>query len=134
MEWTPEELAQIEANTMDKDVFANRLYKMLELSPPILTNQEVDIVEDELIKRNGVMRRAALIFMTFSGADLCKKIEQDREFAVMAASVRVGTSGLGNKYRDLGTLINKMGVNLMVALCSREDMEEVLAEGEASLV
>jgi len=134
MKWTPEEWAQIEANTMNDDVFADRLFQILEASPPILTREEVDIVEDGLIKGSGQMRRAALVMMTFSGADLCTKIEQDREFAVMAASVKVGMDGLGEKYHSLGDLLKKLETNLMLALCSREDMQEVIAEGEASLV
>ena len=131
-DWTPEELAQIAHNTMDEDVFADRMLERLEAMPPLLEKAQVYEIEDRVQK--DVMRRAALAVASLSGAGLCKSIEEDRDFAVSAAAIFSELEGLQEKYKALADIFGDLHGRLMLALCSRDDMNAVLEEGRAGIV
>lgn len=126
--WTAEELRQIEQGTMDDAVFATRIFAQLEAAPALLTREQVDSLEDEIQKDS--WQRAALIFCTSSGKDLCRKIEHDREFAILAAQVKNSLTSVKERYAQLTELLATVDVRIMLALCGRKDMEAVLAEAE----
>lgn len=130
--WTPEEQALIAADAIDSDVFADRLFKQLEAAPAFLSSEEIYELE-ESIQRDQI-RRAAFAFASISGADLCNKIENDREFAVIAAGISNEMTELQAKYRGLAELFEGLHGRITVALCSREDMLQVMKEGEAVIV
>ncbi|WP_434108003.1 hypothetical protein [Paraburkholderia caffeinilytica] len=122
--WTPEEWAQIESNAMDGDVFATRIFEQLEAAPPLITREQIDEIEEGISK--DAFRRAALIFSTSSGADLCRKVEGDREFAIAVAAVHKELGNVKARYLQLADLIGTVDGRLMLALCGREDMEAVV--------
>ncbi len=126
--WTAEELRQIEQGTMDDEVFASRIFAQLEAAPALLTREQVESIENEIQKDS--WQRAALIFCTSTGKDLCRKIEQDREFAIRAAQVKNSLASIKERYEQLTELLATVDVRIMLALCGRRDMEAVLAEAE----
>jgi hypothetical protein len=126
--WTAEELQQIEQGVMDEEVFATRIFAQLEAAPALLTREQVESIEDEI--RTDSWQRAALIFCTTSGKDLCRKIEHDRDFAILAAQVKNSLSSVKERYDQLTELLATVDVRIMLALCGRKDMEAVLAEAE----
>lgn len=128
--WSPEELAQIKADTMDPDVFAARVFEQLEAMPPLLEKAQVYEIEDRVQK--DVMRRAAFAIASLSGADLCKSIEENRGFAVSAAAIFSELEGLQEKYKALADIFGDLHGRLIIALCSRDDMNAVLEEGRAA--
>lgn len=131
-DWSPEELMQIESNTIDLNVFADRMFEQLEAMPPLLEKVQVYEIEDRVQK--DVMRRAAFAFASLSGADLCKKIEEDRAFAVSAAAIFSELEDLQKKYKAMADIFGDLQGRLMIALCSCEDMDVVLKEGRAAIV
>jgi DNA primase catalytic subunit len=130
--WTPEEMAQIESDTMDFGIFAERIYEQIEASPPILTKDQVQEIE-KLIK-NDAIRRTALFLASMSGAETCKKIADDREFAVATAGIYSELPALQERYQALVSLFEDLNKRLMVALCSREDLQEIEAEGKEMMM
>ena len=126
--WTAEELQQIEQGTMDDEVFATRIFAQLEAAPALLTREQVETIENDIQK--DAWQRAALIFCTSTGEDLCRKIEHDREFAILAAQVKNSLSSIKERYEQLTELLATVDVRIMLALCGRRDMEAVLAEAE----
>jgi hypothetical protein len=126
--WTAEELRQIEQGTMDDELFATRIFAQLEAAPALLTREQVETIENDIQK--DAWQRAALIFCTSTGEDLCRKIEHDREFAILAAQVKNSLSSIKERYEQLTELLATVDVRIMLALCGRRDMEAVLAEAE----
>ncbi|CAB3779108.1 hypothetical protein [Pararobbsia alpina] len=126
--WTAEELEQIEQGIMDEEVFAARIFAQLEAAPALLTREQVELIEDEI--RRDSWQRAALIFCTSTGKDLCRKIERDRDFAILAAQVKNSLTAVKERYEQLTELLSTVDVRIMLALCGRKDMEAVLAEAE----
>lgn len=126
--WTAEELQQIEQGVMDDEVFAARIFAQLEAAPALLTREQVESLEDDI--RKDSWQRAALIFCTSSGKDLCRKIEHDRDFAILAVQVKNSLSRVKARYEQLTELFATVDVRIMLALCGRKDMDAVLAEAE----
>jgi hypothetical protein len=124
--WTTEELQQIEQGVMDDEVFAARIFEQLEAAPALLTREQVESIEDDM--RGDFWQRAALVFCTSSGKDLCRKIEHDRDFAIMAAQVKNSLSSVKERYEKLAELVAMVDVRIMLALCGRKDLDAVLAE------
>lgn len=129
--WTPEELAQIEADAMDDDVFADRVFEQLEAAPPIL-EKGVMLKLEELIQKDQ-MRRFAFACMTIDGKKLCDDIANDREFAVIASGLSTELGNIKGRYQALVELFNELERRLILALCSREDMEQVIEEGKSAV-
>lgn len=128
-DWTPEERVLIDANTMDADVFADRVFEQLEAAPAFLSNELVYELEEE-IQRDQI-RRAAFALASMSGADMIAKIESDRDFAVIASGISDGMPDLEARYIGLAKLFELIGSRIMIALCSREDMMQVREEGKS---
>jgi len=127
--WTDEEMRLIEADKMDEDQFADRLYEQVEASPALINMEQVDTIEK--IIRTDMFRRAALLFATSSGAEICDKILNDRDFALAAADVFQGLDGAETRYRQLADLLAAIHARLLVALAGREDMQEILDEAKS---
>lgn len=129
--WTPEEMEQIEANTIDHDVFCDRLFEQLEASAPLFDKEEMYEIEESI--QRDQMRRVAFAIASLSGKELCEKIVADRDFAVIAGGVLSELGAVKERYQQLMDIFSWLDGRLMIALCSREDMNEVIAEGKATL-
>lgn len=121
-----EEPRQIDADTIDDDT-ADRIFEQLDAADAFITDQQLDLIE-EIISHDAV-RRAGLVFATMPGRELCKKIEQDRDFAVCAASTLSGLNDAKIRYQELAELLKQVHTRILLALCGREDMENVVADG-----
>lgn len=129
--WTPEEMEQIEANTIDHDIFCDRLFEQLEAAPPFFDKEEMYKLEESI--QRDQMRRASFAIASLSGKELCEKVVEDREFAVIAGGVLSELGAIKERYQQLTNIFSGLEGRLMIALCSREDMNEVIAEGKATL-
>ena len=125
-DWTPAELRQLEANSMDPDVFAKRIFEQIENAPALLSHEQMDQIESA-IQRDS-FRRAALAFATSTGAHLCQRIEKDRTFAVASAEVYTELAHVIARCHGLIELLEGIRVRLMVALCGREDMDSLFTD------
>ncbi|WP_126286629.1 hypothetical protein [Burkholderia stagnalis] len=124
--WTKKEWKQIKSNTMGKNKFADRIFEQIEAAPALISKDDVQSIENVIARDS--FRRAALLFATSSGAELCRKIENDREFARAVAHVHEELGSVVERYRELASLIHTVDARLMIALCGREDMQEIIQE------
>jgi hypothetical protein len=85
VDWTAEEWANIEADTLPMDVFADRIFEQLETAPPLLTQNDIDKITDR--SRKNRTHRTALFLLTMSWKELHQKTQNDRDFAMAAAGV-----------------------------------------------
>lgn len=129
--WTPEEWASIRAGTMDDDAFADRILEQLRAAPALIDKQKMYVIESGIQKDQ--MRRVVFGMASLSGSDLCKTIEDDREFAVLAAGVFAEMKSIKERYKGLLNIFEALEGWLVIALCSREDMESVMEEGKTAL-
>jgi hypothetical protein len=127
--WTPEEREKIEAGEIDDEVFAQRLFEQIESSPSLITNEQLDLIEDRIKKDSS--RRAALALATLSGSDLCQKINEDRETAIAIASVKIAAEDARLRYQQLADLLDQLKIRVSIALCGREDMDAILETARA---
>ncbi len=128
-DWTEDERRLLEANAMDMDVFATRIFEQTQAAPAWLKRDQLEELES-VIQRDSI-RRAALLFATMTGNELCEKIQNDRDFAVSASAVHLRMKEAKERYHELADLIDNVSTRISIALCGREDMREVLQEGEA---
>lgn len=128
--WTAQELAQLEADSMDDDVFAERVLEQVRAAGPLLEKQQMYTIEKNI--QADRMRRVALATATQSSSDLIQKIEVDREFAVLCGGIFDGMGELIERYKQLIDLFETVQARLAVALATREDMVGVIEEGKAA--
>ena len=112
---------------MSSEEFADSLLAKLETEEAALTTEEMDIIErfwrDDI--RN---RRCALIFLTKPFSKSREQIENDRGFAVSAATVMECIEP--DRYEVISDLLHDAHRRLMAALACREDMEEIMKEAK----
>ncbi|MBR8379014.1 hypothetical protein KDW20_24915 [Burkholderia cenocepacia] len=122
--WTKKEWKQIKSNSMGKNKFADRLFEQIEAAPALISKDDVQSIENVIAR--DAFRRAALLFATSSGAELCRQVEGDREFACAVAHVQHELGNVVKRYRELADLLDVVNTRLLLSLCSREDMQEIL--------
>lgn len=101
----------------------------MEAAPAFLSHEQVYELEDEI--RGDQIRRAALALSSLTGADMLKKIESDRDFAVLASGISDEMPALQEKYRGLADILKGLQGRVLIALASREDMQQVIEEGKS---
>lgn len=117
--------------TLDPDEFAEKITTLAETKGPALTVQDMDAVE-RIWKTQMPMRRCALVMLTKSFSRLCEQVETDRGVALTVAEVhRALSEGVGF-YQEVANLMEQALAQTMLALCTREDMDALLAEVEAA--
>jgi len=117
---------------LPKDEFPDAFFAKLDgETEPILTDVQVNKIES-IINDNGTMqgRRAGLAYLSMPFPETTKKIEGNREFAVALANAQVVIKGAAQHYEYLAELLNAASTRILLALCSRPDMEEVVKEGK----
>lgn len=114
---------------------AGALWANLKRAPPLLTDEEVHTIEQSLSDRslNGIPRRAVLSMATEGGGELIRKVESDRAYAVIAAALMVAGEAWLERSKCLNELIEAQVLRNRMALCNRDDMDDVIREGEAML-
>lgn len=126
-DWTSDEHDSIQDDAMDPGAYALRLFAQLEAAPAFITNEELGVIEEKI--HTDAFRRAALMLATTSGGDLCRKIQESKDFAIAAANIHSGLGNAKGRYRQLADLLESIDDRIVLALCGRADMNEVLADG-----
>ncbi|MES1947445.1 hypothetical protein C84B14_08852 [Salinisphaera sp. C84B14] len=120
-------------SNMDHDEFTDFIFDEIENAPAALTRELVDRIEKNA-QGMGLNRRIALLTMTISGSEFLRSIREDRELAVAYASAAECAKDDPQNLRHLADLIETFNTRTMVALCQREDMEEIETEAKRDLV
>lgn len=108
--------------------FSDQLFTDLESEDqPILTLDQMDQIERQWEKLK-IARRCLLIWGTKPWKEIAESIQNDRELAI-AAAASVSCDNL-EFYTVLTELIEATKIRLLTALCCREDMKEIVEQGE----
>ena len=114
------------------DAFAKKLLRDFDAQPAQITNEQLDKIEADFLglsKRRS--RRSALLSLTMSGMELTKTVTGDREDALAWAVASTCIHEYASRLREFADLMERASTRIGVALCSREDMRELVLEAEA---
>ncbi len=121
------------SGTRAKEAQARKILRDYKGPPPLMTKGTMFELDAAISADNfGVSRRTAFMFLTEPCSELIKRIRNDRESAVAAASMLDGFTRYRDCLGDLQSWMDEAQKRIGVALATREDMGEVLAEGKAS--
>ena len=100
---------------------------------PFLTHNVLGEIEQDMGSNQpwGPWRRVGLAFLTRSGEQLIESVESDRDSAVAMAAAVNGTKDYAERLRELAKLMDTASTRLRMALCWRDDMEEIFQDAEA---
>ena len=104
---------------------------------PKVSAEAIARIEDDFRTFGGALnvnRRIALMYLSRTFSETAKKIREDRDTAVQFAAASGAIESSIKKYSMVLDLLTTAQTRLMIALCQRTDMQEVVTEGEASLV
>ena len=118
-------------DALDPDEFAEKITALAECKGPALTVEDMDAVE-RVWETHMPMRRCALAMMTKPFSWLTQKVETDRDFALTVAEVHRALSEGAGFYQMVANLMEQALAQTMLALCTREDMDALIAEAEAA--
>lgn len=112
---------------------AMQLLQKIKKSPPLASEQDAFELDRSFREDcNGVMRRMILVMLTKSGRELVENVGKDRAFAVALADVYQHTRGCIERHEALMDLLKAAELRMMIALCTRGDMQQVIDESAAS--
>ena len=99
---------------------------------PSLTDELIGVIEKDIGSNQpwGPWRRAGLCVLTRSGKQLAEAIESDRTGALAMAAVMHSAKSYAEQLRRVADLMDTASTRLMVALCWRDDMEDVIREAK----
>ena len=108
-----------------------KLLRDFDAQPARITNEQLDKIEaDFLGLSNRRSRRSALLSLTMSGMELIKTVTGDREDALAWAVASTCIHDYVSRLREFADMMEGASTRIGVALCSREDMQAVIAEAE----
>ena len=117
--------ADIDWNALPPDEFADQMLALLKEDGPRLTTGQVDQIE-RYWEADRAVRRGTLVTLTKPGQWLLDKVAEDRDFAVALSAFEQALDH--RPYRETLGLIEAAKARIVVALCTREDMQAVTDE------
>ena len=95
----------------------------------VLSEEMLDAIERRFADgANGAARRAALVTLLEPDARLFRAVAEDRETAIAFADIAQCASAYSNRLRDVADLVDRAVTRINVALCTRGDMDSVVAD------
>jgi hypothetical protein len=114
--------------------FAEKLLSDFDAQPAQITKEQVAEIEKTFTAVDPARaRRTALASLALSGMELTKKAVGDRDDALTLAQARVLIERYASSLREFAGIIESAGVRIGIALCSRDDMQELVVEAEAKI-
>lgn len=109
------------------------LYARFLEQPAQLTSAQVNALEGRLCTADAEWRRLALASLTKSGVELKQRFAGSREAAQLAAELLTVADDMGKRLHELGSMLETASTRLMLSLCERADMQELIATARAQL-
>ncbi len=137
--YDPKEYRKLEAGgyiqddpaASSKPAEAVELYDRLQAErEPILGDGEAEAIE-KFLRRNGIWRRMALAFLSRTWNETADPVRTERESALAFAAVFHALEETAGNYKRIAELMESAKARLMVALATREDMAQILAEAKS---
>jgi tRNA-dihydrouridine synthase len=109
----------------------DKLFHTTKALPPVITEKQLDSIEQRMADPNDqITRRAALILITRPAKWLFDTVENDRTAAVAFAQVGDVAEKYAKFLDELAQIVRISSTRIMVALCSRADMQSVINEAK----
>lgn len=109
------------------------LYARFLEQPAQLTAAQVDMLERRLCTADAEWRRLALASLTKSGVQLKERFAGSRDAARLAAELLTVADDMGKRLHELAGMLETASTRLMLSLCERPDMQELIATAKAQL-
>lgn len=109
------------------------LYAGFLKQPAQLTKAELNALERRLCTADAEWRRLALASLTKSGAELKGRFAGSREAAQLAAELLTVAEDMGKRMHELAGMLETASTRLMLSLCERPDMHELIAAAKTQL-
>jgi hypothetical protein len=117
---------------VDDEAFAEKLLSDFDAQPPQITDEQLDEINASFV---GLDRRRtrhiALASLARSGAQLIKAVTDDREAAFAMAIAECSIEKYVADLRQFADLMASAGTRIAVALCTRDDMQDLRATANA---
>lgn len=127
--FTDKQWDQVQDGTMPDGEFGNLMFDGFTNSEPEIT-EEVMMTIEENFNSYGVTRRTALAVLKQSGKELIDSIKDDRDCAVAFADAGMRAGDYAKKLEAFSEFMKTASVRISLALCTREDMSEIIKEAE----
>jgi hypothetical protein len=109
---------------------AQKLYRQIK-TMPALKGSDVEKIESAAMNpKNHMWRRAALGILAMPPGELFRKIETDREAAVLFAEAAQGIREYLAVERELLRVVDSAQIRVEIGLCKRDDYEEIFVDAK----
>jgi hypothetical protein len=109
------------------------LYDTFLQQPAQLTLEQMNLIERRLCTGDTQWRQLALASLTKSGAELKQRFAATREAAQLAAELLTVADDMGKRLHQLAGMLETASTRLMLSLCERPDMHELIATAQARM-
>ncbi len=114
--------------------FAMKMLRTVRKAPALMTHDQMENLERTIQADDGVARRMGLAVAAMPGGELIGKVEADRNAAVTFATIDECVTEYLHKLKGLTAVLEVAQTRLLIALATREDMADVIAEAKKSTV
>jgi len=111
------------------DKFAEEFVAKLRAEGPVLPEGFSQDVDDKI--RADWARRAGLVFLEKPFKEMMDAIANDRKTAVAFAAAADAIDKSAQRYTDLVRILRAARIRISVALCSRADLDDVIAKARS---
>ena len=118
--------AKLSASRKKEDAEIDALLSKLDNEGPQVPYRMTEEVDARL--KSDWVRRASIAFLERPFKEMTTKFAEDRQTAITFAVLYHKLPETIERYKGLAGLLETAKIRLMIALCSREDMEAVLEE------
>lgn len=109
------------------------LYARFLEQPAQLTSAQVNALERRLCTGDAEWRRLVLASLTKSGRELKERFAGSREAGQLAAELLTVADNMGKRLHEIAAMLETASTRLMLSLCERPDMQELIATARAQL-
>jgi hypothetical protein len=109
------------------------LYATFLQQPAQLTLRQMNSIEQSICTDDAEWRRLALASLTKSGSQLTQRFGASREAAQLAAELLAVAEDMGKRLHEIAAMLETASTRLMLSLCERADMHELIAAAKAQL-
>ncbi len=109
------------------------LYARFLEQPAQLSAAQVNAFERRLCTADAEWRQLALASLTKSGTELKDRFAGSREAAQLAAELLTVADDMGKRLHEIAAMLETASTRLMLSLCERPDMKELISTAKAQL-
>lgn len=123
---------EVDWESLSEEESLDKLTGIIENKPAQLTTNNMDELEQAWVNRRRA-RRMALVMLTMPFAELRDNVQEDKEFATAVASALACTQNEIDFCHGVAEALETAKVWMNMSLCYRDDCQEILEAGKASV-